>query len=640
MIADGGPSVTARRVAAHRLAYDRIPWRHGDPAADDALTADVAAGVDVSQGGMHRYLGARTTFFDSIVVGALDRGIRQIVTGGAGYDGRALRYATPGVRWFEVDHPATQRDKVSRLRRLGIATDPVSFVAADFNSDDVPGPLRAAGLDPAAATLFLLEGVAVYLAPDVLERLLGEFRTVAEQGSTLAISMPLTGTARAGPRFREAVASMGEPALSRFEPAEAEDLLARCGWRVAASDPAAAGKTRAVGLLTAHAGPRAAAPTQPAATPPAPTPPAAGLALSALLSHALVAFTIEADNEAEHLMPHHTSDRGPGSAGDGPWQTSLAMYENCLRYLDEPRTVAELRNLARTGTNLDGMRRWGYVTIDGSAKARRGSGGALRRPGPGAILRLTAAGQRAREVWAPLPALIEDRWRERYGAPLVSTLRDVLDRVVGHLDPTLPDCLPILGHGMFSRLLDPPPAAPAGRTLPLHALMSRALLAIAVEYERESGLSLAISANVLRPLTAEGIRLRDLPHLSGISKEAVAMAMGILETRKLAVTVPDPAGGRGTAGVRGDGSPRWKTARLTPAGTAAQPACAEHLATCERWLEALDPAAAGAMRDVLTELPLAAPEPYPDGWRASVRRPAVLPHYPVVLHRGGYPDGS
>ena len=33
-------------------------------------------------------------------------------------------------------------------------------------------------------------------------------------------------------------------------------------------------------------------------------------------------------------------------------------------------------------------------------------------------------------------------------------------------------------------------------------------------------------------------------------------------------------------------------------------------------------------------------EPYPDGWRASVRRPATLPHYPMVLHRGGFPDGS
>jgi hypothetical protein len=33
-------------------------------------------------------------------------------------------------------------------------------------------------------------------------------------------------------------------------------------------------------------------------------------------------------------------------------------------------------------------------------------------------------------------------------------------------------------------------------------------------------------------------------------------------------------------------------------------------------------------------------EPYPDNWRASVRPPTTLPYYPVVLHRGGYPDGS
>jgi hypothetical protein len=33
-------------------------------------------------------------------------------------------------------------------------------------------------------------------------------------------------------------------------------------------------------------------------------------------------------------------------------------------------------------------------------------------------------------------------------------------------------------------------------------------------------------------------------------------------------------------------------------------------------------------------------EPYPGNWRARVRPPATLPHYPMVLHRGGYPDGS
>jgi hypothetical protein len=37
---------------------------------------------------------------------------------------------------------------------------------------------------------------------------------------------------------------------------------------------------------------------------------------------------------------------------------------------------------------------------------------------------------------------------------------------------------------------------------------------------------------------------------------------------------------------------------------------------------------------------LAGLEPYADGWRASRRQIKTLPHYPMVLHRGGYPDGS
>jgi hypothetical protein len=35
---------------------------------------------------------------------------------------------------------------------------------------------------------------------------------------------------------------------------------------------------------------------------------------------------------------------------------------------------------------------------------------------------------------------------------------------------------------------------------------------------------------------------------------------------------------------------------------------------------------------------LAGLEPYPDSWRKSP--PSALPHYPMVLHRGGFPDGS
>ena len=32
--------------------------------------------------------------------------------------------------------------------------------------------------------------------------------------------------------------------------------------------------------------------------------------------------------------------------------------------------------------------------------------------------------------------------------------------------------------------------------------------------------------------------------------------------------------------------------------------------------------------------------PPPGGWQAAVRAKATLPQYPMVLHRGGFPDGS
>jgi hypothetical protein len=32
--------------------------------------------------------------------------------------------------------------------------------------------------------------------------------------------------------------------------------------------------------------------------------------------------------------------------------------------------------------------------------------------------------------------------------------------------------------------------------------------------------------------------------------------------------------------------------------------------------------------------------PCPECWRARVPAPSVLPHFPMVLHRGGYPDGA
>lgn len=87
--------------------------------------------------------------------------------------------------------------------------------------------------------------------------------------------------------------------------------------------------------------------------------------LPTLLSHALVAFTIEFDNEFEHRTPHRTTNHGSttGSHG-GPWLASLVMWSNCMQFVGEDGVrVGELEDLARTKAHLNGMERWGYVTV-------------------------------------------------------------------------------------------------------------------------------------------------------------------------------------------------------------------------------------------------------------------------------------
>jgi methyltransferase (TIGR00027 family) len=648
-LASGGPSITARRVAAYRLGFTRVPAPYGDGAADETLAADVAAGQEPAAGRMRDYLEARTRFFDRVVVGAIGRGVRQIVVGAAGYDGRALRYAKPGVRWFEVDHPATQRDKRDRLARLGLDVGQVQLVEADFTRDPIAERLTAARLNPGQLSLFLLEGVAVYLEPAVLERVLTEFRQVAGAGSRLAISVSVSGTdSEARSRFQATVAALGEPARSTLEAGQATEVLARTGWQVIAGDDAAdpeaaarRDRLRSAGLLTATATPTAPQtkkPTKPQ-KPQQAEQPQGPLALSALLSQALVAFTIELDNEAEHRLPHRTTNPTGAGLADGTWLTSVAMFENCLRFVTgQPITVGELQTLARTGTNLDGMRRWGYITIDGTAKKIHHG-----RPGPGAVLRATARGLQARQIWLPLPAVIEQRWTERFGAGPIGQLRQALLAVAGQLDPGLPDTLPILGQVLFSRgpdpALPPRPEPPDVATLPLSALLSRVLLAFALDYEASSEVSLAVGANLLRVLGEDGTRLRDLPVMTGISKEAVAWAMGVLIRARLAVEEPDPAASRG------------QVARLTPRGALARGLYLEFLGAVEdRWGDRFGRDAIEALRRPLEALAVGAGgqppplfqglEPYPDNWRASVRPPRTLPYYPMVLHRGGYPDGS
>jgi DNA-binding MarR family transcriptional regulator len=370
---------------------------------------------------------------------------------------------------------------------------------------------------------------------------------------------------------------------------------------------------------------------------------AARTPLSSLLSRVLVAFTIELDNEFEHRF---------AAAGGGARGTSLVMWSNFLRFVGDGIAVDELvaasgLQKARVLSTLGGLERWRYVTVGPASKAKRDGWGSARGIRDEWVVRLTPAGRKAAGIWPSLFGEIEGCWRERFGADAIDELRSCLRTIVDRIDVELPEYLPIVNgaDGMVAGLT-PPERRDDGRAsaLPLVALVSQVLLAYTLEFEGESELSLPLSANVVRVLDEKGEPVRDLPRAAGVSKEAIAMALTFLAKNGY-VTL------EGTTAAT-------KSVRLTKKGREAQADEDRlHVQVEKRWVKRFGADEIRRLRSSLQRLVEQREalsrglEPYPNGWRASkgyaertaamVEDPgAALPHHPMVLHRGGWPDGS
>jgi methyltransferase (TIGR00027 family) len=124
--------------------------------------------------GVNGYLVARDRYVDDIVQKALADGLQQLVILGAGYDSRAYRFDLAGrVKTFEVDHPSTQHDKLVKLGKIfGKVPEHVTYVAIDLNTQLLEDSLLEAGYDPMRKTLFIWQGVTMYLTSIAVEKTL------------------------------------------------------------------------------------------------------------------------------------------------------------------------------------------------------------------------------------------------------------------------------------------------------------------------------------------------------------------------------------------------------------------------------------------------------------------------------------
>ena len=243
------PSRTALRVAQSRAAHQLLDTPR---VLDDPLAVRIVGGEGVLElrGGMgglaarltrglRAFVVARSRLAEDELAAAIARGVRQYVILGAGLDTFAYRspLAHAGLRIFEVDHPATQAWKRSRLAAAGVGAPPsLSFVPVDFETQSFAAELYGAGLRADAPAFLSWLGVTMYLTS---EAVIGTLRWVAEglaRGSGIvfdyatppeSVNLPQRFIYRA---LLRRVAAAGEPFRSFFVPAQLSAALAALGF--------------------------------------------------------------------------------------------------------------------------------------------------------------------------------------------------------------------------------------------------------------------------------------------------------------------------------------------------------------------------------------------------------------------------
>lgn len=130
---------------------------------------------------------SRSRRFDSLIERYADRA-EQLVVLGAGLDTRAYgSLADKNLIMFELDMTATQHAKRQAVKRAKLNFDHVHYVEVDFADPDWINALVASPYDPAKVTIFLWEGVTLYLSEADVRATLAAIKTHAAAGSVIVL---------------------------------------------------------------------------------------------------------------------------------------------------------------------------------------------------------------------------------------------------------------------------------------------------------------------------------------------------------------------------------------------------------------------------------------------------------------------
>jgi methyltransferase (TIGR00027 family) len=187
-------SRTARYTCAARTAayYDKNTYYHIDDYIAPRLLPKILNILlkfhiinlrrKSSLNGIYEYVIARTKYIDEIFQNAIRNNFSQILIFGAGFDSRGIRFlGNAQSRLFELDSPLTQEAKIKQLEKRKIPVPKnIHYVPIDFTKESIRKKLDENGFEKDKKSLFILEGLVLYLDENSVRDI---FRIIKEYSS-------------------------------------------------------------------------------------------------------------------------------------------------------------------------------------------------------------------------------------------------------------------------------------------------------------------------------------------------------------------------------------------------------------------------------------------------------------------------
>ena len=173
----------------------------------------------------------RHRFMENFVISMLQKDKSQLVLLGAGYDTKSLRLKNDCVRIFEIDHPLTQRRKLSILKKNKLITSDTCYISCNLTNENPGEYLKVNGIDRNVPIVVVAEGVLSYFQKSRISELIEDIGSLGNDVSLIFdYRQPLSGELHSAKSWYKQFKNKGEQYLGLFTKDEMDQLLDKKGF--------------------------------------------------------------------------------------------------------------------------------------------------------------------------------------------------------------------------------------------------------------------------------------------------------------------------------------------------------------------------------------------------------------------------